>query len=143
MMSRGRLPRSVWEDEEVGRSLGRPHNPAPGTLVTLAVQAMKRRIALAPAGGSALLALAAVLAWGGPTWAATRHATVPMSAEAWYDEPPPCVSLIDCSTVPSESPYPAKTLHVAISGGRETARTYVVFSLPVPVGGRLIGGTLR
>ena len=61
-----------------------------------------------------------------------------MSTEAWYLEPPPCVSLIDCSPASAASPYPKDTLHVSDTAGQETARTYLAF----PVGKGLFGGTL-
>jgi hypothetical protein len=105
---------------------------------------MKRRVAVLLAAASLLLALSAAFAWSGsPAWAGSGSGeTVFMSTEAWYDEPPPCVSLIDCSTVPATSPYPKETLHVSVSGGQETARTYLEFDTAPAPGETLIGGTL-
>ncbi|MGH2685874.1 MAG: hypothetical protein ACRDJP_10465, partial [Actinomycetota bacterium] len=66
-----------------------------------------------------------------------------MDVEAWYQHVPPCVSLVDCSALPAASPYPEDTLHVGVSGGQETARTYLAFSLSaIPSKGELTGGTL-
>jgi hypothetical protein len=47
--------------------------------------------------------------------AAERRATEFMTTEAWYAEPPPCVSLLDCSPAPAASPYPQDTLHVSVA----------------------------
>src|SRR5438132_6440425 len=91
---------------------------------------MKRRVPLLPASIS-LIVLAAAFSWQASLAAAAgSHVTVFMSTEAWYDETPPCVSLIDCSAVPPTTPYPEESLHVSITAGQETARTYLAFDLP-------------
>jgi len=92
---------------------------------------MKRRVSFLLASAS-LLALAAGFSWQGSSAAAASGTgeTVFMSTEAWYDETPPCVSLIDCSAVPAATPYPEDSLHVSIAAGQETARTYLAFELP-------------
>ena len=92
---------------------------------------MKRRVSFLVASAS-LLVLAVAFSWhGSPAAAASATTqTVFMSTEAWYDETPPCVSLIDCSAVPAATPYPEDSLHVSITAGQETARTYVAFDLP-------------
>lgn len=73
--------------------------------------------------------------------AATREQIeVTTSKTAWYAQAPPCAA-IDCSVLPLVHPYPEDTLHVSISGGQETARTYLAF--PTFVSGRLVGGTLE
>lgn len=56
------------------------------------------------------------------------------SKEAWHNETPACISFVDCSALPPANPYPENTLHVASSGGQETARTYLAFSPPLPFG---------
>ena len=71
-----------------------------------------------------------------------KSVTVPISKGAWYAQLPPCLSAIDCSVLPPTSPYPEDTLHVAISGGEETARTYVALSFILPLDAVLTGGTL-
>ncbi len=72
----------------------------------------------------------------------TGKIEVTPSTEAWYNEPPPCVGFIDCSALPPSSPYPEDTLHVALSGGEETARTYLEFPLSLPLGAVLDEGIL-
>ena len=62
------------------------------------------------------------------------------SKEAWHNQSPACGVLPDCSPLPEANPYPKDTLHVAASGGQETARTYLAFTLPP--GAVLDGGTL-
>ena len=58
---------------------------------------------------------------------------------AWFAQAPPCTA-IDCSVLPLVSPYPEDTLHVSVSGGQETARTYVAFPIPID---DVVGGTLE
>ena len=103
---------------------------------------MRGRVAPLLGVASLLVALSAGFAWkGAPASASTGRATLFMSTEAWYAEVPPCSSLIDCSSAPP-IPYPKDTLHVSVSGGQETARTYLAFSPAAPAGATLIGGTL-
>lgn len=54
------------------------------------------------------------------------------SAEAWYQPNPSCAAATKCLSTaalpaqpPVTSPFPARTLHVGLSGGQETARTYL------------------
>ena len=70
-----------------------------------------------------------------------EQVTTPAAKQAWYAQAPPCAA-IDCSIVPLVTPYPEDTLHVSISGGQETARTYLAFPLTVPAHSRLVGGEL-
>src|SRR5437667_6560497 len=86
--------------------------------------------------------IALMLVGAGASAAGRRAITVAMSTEAWYQEPPPCVSLIDCSAAPAASPYPQNTVHVSVTGGQETARTFLAFGFQVPFGASLLGGTL-
>ena len=105
---------------------------------------MIRRLGLVGSGAFVLLVWFAAAAWSPSAIAETQQdARVFMDTQAWYLELPPCQSLIDCSPVPEVNPYPKDTLHVAVTAGLETARTYVSFSLEaVPPGSRLAGGML-
>ena len=89
-------------------------------------------------------ALAGPFFTGASSWAQDSPVTteVPPSKEAWYHEAEPCIGFVDCSALPPSSPYPEDTLHVSLSGGEETARTYIAFSLLLPAGGQLQEGTL-
>lgn len=69
------------------------------------------------------------------------HQTVTPSVEAWFRPNPTCQLATGCvgtdslptqppTTVPS-TPFPTGSLHVAVSGGEETARTYLSFTLPL------------
>ena len=94
-----------------------------------------------------LLVAASVGPWGGPAASAaskgpashSREAEVPH--KAWFGSAPPCATA-DCSVLPPASPYPEDTLHVAINGGQETARTYLAFDFKLPEDTEPIGGTL-
>jgi hypothetical protein len=105
---------------------------------------MNRRLPFLLPSSCLLVLLAVVAAWRGPAAAAApeQTMTVYMSSEAWYDETPPCVSLIDCSALPSPTPYPEDTLHVSVAAGQETARTYLAFAIAVPSGGNITDATL-
>src|SRR5439155_348931 len=82
-----------------------------------------RRVALLLAGASVLVSLSVSFAWrGAAASAAAGGGPTYMSTEAWYLEPPPCVSLIDCSPASAASPYPKDTLHVSDTAGQETAQ---------------------
>jgi hypothetical protein len=73
--------------------------------------------------------------------AASETHTVAPSVEAWYQPNPTCASPIGCvglGSLPAPLPapipltaFPAGSLHVAVDGGQETARTYLSFSLPL------------
>ena len=69
--------------------------------------------------------------------------TVPIFKGAWFARAEPCLSAIDCAALPPLSPYPEDTLHVALSGGEETARSYIALSFILPVDAELTGGTLE
>ncbi len=61
--------------------------------------------------------------------------------EAWYQTA--CTTTSCTSGVPAVNPYPASTLHVGLTAGREDARTYIKLdSSSLPSGARLVGGTL-
>jgi hypothetical protein len=95
--------------------------------------------------GAVWLAMGAVLAlgWRGPAAAADDQSlTVHTTAAAWYLELPPCTSLLDCSPLPPLNAYPENTLHVAVLGVQEIARTDVSFSFTVPLGAELTAGVL-
>lgn len=62
---------------------------------------------------------------------------------AWFARAEPCLSVLDCAVLPPVSPYPEDTLHVALSGGDETARSYIALSFLLPPDAELMGGTLE
>ncbi len=62
--------------------------------------------------------------------------------ESWYQPDPTCALPAGCVAVPAlpaqppvaipaANPYPTGTLHVSVSGGQETARSYLAFDLPL------------
>jgi hypothetical protein len=74
---------------------------------------------------------------------AAEQQVVP-SVEAWYQPNPSCEAPTGClgtGALPAQppaapvpvplSPYPAGTMHVAVDGGKETARSYLQLSLPL------------
>jgi hypothetical protein len=77
--------------------------------------------------------------------AETQTQTVSPSTEAWYQPNPTCALPVGCVGLgslpvqppvapPAELPFPAfpaGSMHVAVEGGQETARTYLSFSLPL------------
>jgi hypothetical protein len=71
-------------------------------------------------------------------------------AEAWYSAPSGslCLPLVGCLplplplTLPSPLSFPAGTLHVGVTLGSESARSYVVPSLPVDAANLPSSGTL-
>ncbi|HEV3472641.1 MAG TPA: hypothetical protein VG408_05480 [Actinomycetota bacterium] len=69
--------------------------------------------------------------------------TAPIFKGAWFARAEPCLSVIDCAILPPISPYPEDTLHVALSGGEETARSYVALSFLLPPDAELLGGELE
>src|SRR5439155_14439957 len=124
-----------------GHIIGPPaQSSAPDRPYARRDETMKRRVSFLVASAS-ILVLAVAFSWHARPAAAAQGSapTVFMSTEAWYDETPPCVSLIDCSAAPAATPYPEDTLHVSVTAGQETARTYVAFYLPAS---NLTGGTL-
>lgn len=80
----------------------------------------------------------ALASWPGAASADTS--TARPSTEAWYRK---CPLPAGCETVPLTPEYPAGTLHVGVSSGSETDRTYVEFDLSdIPSDASLEGGTL-
>ncbi len=69
--------------------------------------------------------------------------TAPIFKGAWFARAEPCLSVIDCAVLPPVSPYPEDTLHVALSGGDETARSYIAMSFLLPPDAELLGGELE
>lgn len=63
--------------------------------------------------------------------------------EGWYYTTGVCDSELDCSSLPTASPYPENTLHVGIHAGRPVTATFIelAYSAP-PEGTELMGGTL-
>lgn len=80
--------------------------------------------------------------------------TLTPSAEAWYQPNPSCQLPVGCQalpaapapvpapvTPPATSPWPAGSLHVAVAGGQETARSYLAFGL-ADLGGTVTSAVL-
>jgi hypothetical protein len=79
--------------------------------------------------GAAAIAGAAVVGFT-PVAEAETTTTIAPTAEAWYQPNPSCASPAGCigtGTLPPASTYPAGTLHIGVSAGEETARSYVAF----------------
>jgi hypothetical protein len=85
-------------------------------------------------GAAALVAGSAAIGFV-PVAAAATSVTLTPTTEAWYQPNPSCAAPPGCvttgtlpaappATVPT-SPYPAGTLHVGLSAGQETARSYL------------------
>lgn len=100
--------------------------------------------------GAGLVAGAVVLAAALPAVAAS--ARVGTFSEAWYrgsiiaEDDPVCGALpVECPKVGApEGQQPEDTLHVGVSGGRETARTYFELDLAgLPLGRVIDGGSVR
>lgn len=75
-----------------------------------------------------LLAVTGVAGEGsGRAVAETTEVEATFDVEAWYQPGPACVTPFGCSAVPlpPSNPYGEGTLHVAVSAGQETARTYL------------------
>src|SRR5689334_8805766 len=51
------------------------------------------------------------------------------SAQAWYTTTAPCTTPVLPGGCPAASPYPAGTLHVAVSGGQTTAVSTLAFDI--------------
>ena len=62
-----------------------------------------------------------------PSAYADSQSTLTPTAEGWYQPNPSCATPAGCSPAgpPPSSPYPAGTLHVGLSAGQETARSYL------------------
>lgn len=135
-----------WSSETEARSSGRVIlGPWPGESDILLTTMARRGLAGAT---FVLLLVAALSPWGAPVAAArddepshkSEDARVPR--KAWYQSAPPCAAL-DCSAIPPINPYPEGTLHVAVSAGQETARTYLALVFELPEETEPIGGTLE
>jgi hypothetical protein len=101
--------------------------------------------------------LAAVVAAAGlllvPVAQAQSSTTVTPTGETWYQADPTCTSELGClsgTTLPPPAPpitlppldvYPEGTMHVAASGGAETARSYIALPL-IKITGEVTGGRL-
>lgn len=91
------------------------------------------------------LTAGAVLGPALPALAAGSGTTVVQpSAEAWYRSTPLCALPTGCvDATGAPSPYADDTLHVAVNGGQEEARTYLQLDLSaLPAGTKPSGGTL-
>ena len=88
-------------------------------------------------GGLSTLALA-------PVARADGTSSITPQTEGWYQSNPSCHAPSICVTpagAPAPNPYPARSLHVGFSAGRETARSYLALPLPA-AGGDLSSGWL-
>ena len=88
-------------------------------------------------------ALVLLMAALGPDVAsAAESVTVGTAAEAWYDMLSPCAAVGGCPATPPRR-YPAGTLHVGVTLGREDSRTYVALDLAeLPAGAAVRSGRL-
>ena len=110
---------------------------------------------------SILWACCGALLWWAALPAQADRATVGTSAESWYQvggcavlpcpgstlpvtPPVPLPSPLPAPLpTPSVNPFPAGTLHVAVTAGEEQSRTYIKLALDsLPFGAQLQGGTL-
>ena len=93
--------------------------------------------------GVLVLAVLAASAAAGAAPAKRSHKSTRATVvkRAWFSAPPLCTAL-DCSSLPPLNPYPQDTLHVALSGGQETARTYLALEVDLPPHTQPTGGTL-
>lgn len=100
---------------------------------------VRRGRAVVAAGGVLLLAGLAA----GPAVAADAPTPVALGAQAWFQRDPSCVTPLGCSPTapPSSNPFGAGTLHVAVTGGQESARSYLTLT-GLPAGATVTGGTL-
>jgi len=65
------------------------------------------------------------------------------SAQAWYTTTAPCTTPVLPGGCPAANPYPAGTLHVAVSGGQTTAVSTLVFDMSaLPTGASVSSATL-
>jgi len=100
---------------------------------------VRRRRAVVAAGGVLLLSGLAA----GPAVAADAPRPVALGAQAWFQRDPSCATPLGCSPTapPSSNPFGAGTLHVAVTGGQESARSYLALT-GLPAGATVTGGTL-
>jgi len=100
---------------------------------------VRRGRAVVAAGG--VLLLAGLVA--GPAVAADAPTPVALGAQAWFQRDPSCATPLGCSPTapPSSNPFGAGTLHVAVTGGQESARSYLTLT-GRPAAATVTGGTL-
>lgn len=109
---------------------------------------IRHRSSDGPRLAAILLGAVLLLAVPLPAVAVTAEETG-TSVEAWYrgslvDEDDPLCVLPCPELAAPEGPQPENTLHVGVSGGRETARTYFTLDLSrLPSGSTVTGGTVR
>ena len=91
-----------------------------------------------------------------PIASASTDVTLTPTVEAWYQPNPTCLTPAGCvtqealpvappaelPTLPATSPYPAGTLHVGVTAGAETARTYLRFPFEQLSGKTVTAATL-
>jgi hypothetical protein len=99
-------------------------------------------------GAAALLVIGAVSLFLSPAHAAADAAKTigGMTAESWYTSAPAgvCSSPVGCpAPLSGGAVYPADTLHIGVTAGNETARTYVVPDLSqLPPGATILSAAL-
>lgn len=95
------------------------------------VRALTRLLTAALVAGSTALAFVPV------AQAATDTVLTP-TTEGWYQPNPSCASPLGCqpppTQPPSTSPYPARSMHIGLSAGQETARSYLGLPLTGVIG---------
>jgi hypothetical protein len=91
-----------------------------------------------------------------PLASADSDLTLTPTVEAWYQPNPTCLTPAGCVTsvappvippvelpsLPAANPYPAGSLHVGVTAGTETARSYLRFPFEQLVGKTVTGATL-
>ena len=104
---------------------------------------MTRRTIRRSLQGVALALVVAVCSTDPTPASADTPYTVPTKVEAWYHAAATPAGARPGLPTPPVSPYPAGTLHVAVSGGTEDARTYLSLDeSSLPSGAHVTGGTL-
>lgn len=88
-----------------------------------------------------------------PVAQAQSSSTLTPTGETWYQADPTCTAELGCLsgtalpppappvTAPVPNPYPEGTMHVAASGGAETARSYIALPL-IKITSEVTGGRL-
>lgn len=105
---------------------------------------MRRATPLVLAGLFTLAGAAPALAAHRPAAEADVTVTVPITAEAWWTSSPVCAGGVPCGTLGATpvNPFGAGTLHVAVTAGTETARSYLTLGTAAPPGAELTDATL-
>lgn len=110
------------------------------------VRASRTRIAAT----APLTLLVCLLVFGAQSFAATAE-NVPTRGEAWYEVPvtgggeddPTCALPTGCAPVATPVVAGENTLQVAVTGGRDRARTFLAFDVStLPAGAMATGGTV-